>query len=906
MLDDVRFRLRALFRRNTAEDDLDDELRFHLERAVERNVAAGCSRREARRRARLEFGPLDAVKDDCRQSWGIRQLDALRDDVVLALRLIRKHPALSAVSAISLAIGIGLNTALFALLDATLLRRLPVDRPEQLVDVFTSEVDGFAWYGSSYPDYLDLRGSVQALSGLVGYVPAMGAVRTGDRSRAMPVEAVTGNYFQALGVPAAHGRVLSPDDDRPGAAPVVVVSSAFWSAAFDRDPGAMGRPLRIGGRRYTIVGVAPEGFAGMTAPMLTPALWTPMARIDDVQPAVLHTGSSAPDVPVLENRARRWMLLKGRLREGETASTAAADLNRVMQALAATYPDSNAGFRVTLIPTRDVATHPIFEGRLRAGAAGLLVLMGLVLLIACANVAGLLLARASARQQEIGLRLAIGAGRGRLLRQQLVESSVLALLGAAGGAALAWGLLQGLGAVRVPLLLPVALDLSLNGRVLGMSAALATGAGIAAGLPPAWIGTRTSRPGEPAGRGPAWSIRGRRWNPGRALVTLQIAVSLVLLVMAGLLARNLQAFSRIEPGFPAPTIASVTVALELIGYHENEAARFFERARERVLALPAVLAVARASRAPLAINFNQDPIGPADGQAADAETLVVETVTVGETYFDALGVPIVEGRRFDDTVDTPRAPRAAIVNQALARRLWPGASAVGRRIRSGGADGTRPAVEVVGVVRDYKVRFLQEPPTPYVHYAASQRPADVATAAVLLARTEGDPAALGAAMQRELRELDSGVLFYEGLTLRDHVASQLLPARLLAAIVGAAGLVAVGLAAVGLYGVVACAIVRRTREIGIRMALGATRRHVLGFVVRQCAVVVGVGVVLGSAAAFLAARATASVLFFGIDATDPLAWGGAIVVSIAVGVAAHVVPALRAVGVAPSVALRSE
>ena len=236
MLDDLRFRLRTLFRRGDAEDDLDDELRFHLERATEQHLARGLSRREACRQAQLAFGSIDFVKEDCRHSWGIRQLDALRQDGTFALRLIRKHPALSAISAISLALGIGLNTTLLALLDATLLRRLPVDRPEQLVDVYTSEVDGFAWYGSSYPDYLDLRRGARALSGLVGYVPAMGAVRTGDRSRALPVEAVTGNYFQVFGVPAAHGRVLLPDDDRPGAAPVVVVSSAFWSTAFDRDP----------------------------------------------------------------------------------------------------------------------------------------------------------------------------------------------------------------------------------------------------------------------------------------------------------------------------------------------------------------------------------------------------------------------------------------------------------------------------------------------------------------------------------------------------------------------------------------------------------------------------------------------------------------------------------------------
>ena len=294
MLKDLRFRLRALVRRGHAEDDLDDELRFHLERAVEQHVARGLSVREARRRARLAFGPIDAVKDDCRQSWGIRQIDIFRRDMACALRLIRKHPALSAIAAVSLAIGIGLNTALFALVDATLLRRLPVDRPEQIVDVYTSATDGFAWYGSSHPDYLDLRDGARALAGLVGYAPAMAAVGSGGESRVTPGEVVTGNYFRVLGVPVARGRALSPDDDRPGAAPVVVISAAFWSAAFGADPGAVGRTLRIGGRPYTIVGVAPARFGGMTAPVLTPDFWVPMTWIDDLQPLVFERPGRPP------------------------------------------------------------------------------------------------------------------------------------------------------------------------------------------------------------------------------------------------------------------------------------------------------------------------------------------------------------------------------------------------------------------------------------------------------------------------------------------------------------------------------------------------------------------------------------------------------------------------------------
>ena len=905
MLDDFRFRLRTLFRRNAAEDDLDDELRFHLERAAEQHEARGLSAREARRRARLEFGQVDAVKDDCRQSWGIRQLDALQQDVAQALRLIRKHPALSAVAAVSLAIGIGLNTALFALLDATILRRLPVDRPEQLVDVYTSDVDGFSWYGSSYPDYLDLRRGARTLAGLVGYVPAVGAVRTGDRTRALAGEAVTGNYFQLLGVPAAHGRTLRPDDDRPGSTPVVVISSGLWSDLYGEDPEVVGRSFRIGGRSYAIVGVAPEGFGGLTPPILTPAFWMPMTWVDDVQPTVMHNGSPAPGATRLESRGLRWLFVKGRLRDGDTAAGDAEDLNGVMQTLEAAFPDSNEGLRVTVVPTGDVSTHPMFEDRLRAGALSLLALIGLVLLIACANVAGLLLARASARRREIGLRLAIGASRGRLLRQLLVESTVLALLGVAGGVALAWGLLAGLGAVRVSLLVPVALDLSLTGRVLAVSIVVAVGAGIAAGLMPAWTGTRSSVLGELAGRGLDWSIGGRRWGLRQALVALQIAVCLVLLVMAGLLARNLLVTSRIEPGFSAAGTASVTMALGLSGYDHDDAERFFERARGQVRALPGVQAVARASRAPLSLNFSRSDIAPADAPVPDPRSIAVETVAVGAEYFDAVGVPILEGRPFDDAIDTAGSRRVAIVNEALAQRFWPGRSAVGRRIRPAGADDNQRAAEIVGVVRNYKVRFLQEPPTPYVHFAASQSRANLLPAPVLLARTGSDAGVLGAAMQGALRAIDPDVVFLEGLTLRDNVASQLLPAQLLAAMLGAAGLVAVWLAAIGLYGVIACAIVRRTQEIGIRMALGATHRDVLLLVVRQGAAVVAIGAAIGSVAAFAAARTTAGVLF-GIDAGDTLAWSGALVVLLAVGALAHALPAGRAVRVAPSTALRAE
>ena len=901
MLDDLRYRLRKLFRRRAAEEYLDDEVRFHLERAVEHHVARGLSPREARRQARLAFGPVDAVKDDCRESWGIRQLDALRQDAAYALRLIRKHPGFATIAAASLAIGIGLNTTLFALVDATLSKRLPVERPEQLVEVYMRLIEGDAYYGGSYADYLDLRRDTNTLADLMGYVPAMGAIRTGDEAQLILGEAVTGNYFQMLGVLSLRGRVLLPHDDRPGAERAVVISAAFWSAAFDNDPGVVGRTIRLGGQPHTVVGVAPEDFRGMTAPVLSPRFWMPMAWIDEVQPIVMTTSRRSPGATPLERRGLRWMFLKGRLREGATATAAAADLNGLMRALAETYPDSNEDFGVTVIPTRDVAAHPMLDHQLRVGAASLLALLGLVLLIACANVAGLLVARASARRREIGLRLAVGASRARLLRQLLVESVLLSLLGVAGGVALAWGLLQMLGGIRAALLIPIEFDLALNGRVVGLSVALATAAGIGAGLAPAWTATRSSVVSELSGNVRTWSLGGRGWSLRQALVTLQIAVSLVLLVVAGLLARNLAVASGVDPGFPAAHVASVTIGLGLTGYDEDEAARFFERARERVRTLPGVQAVSRASRAPLSVNFFRTGIRPVDDQPARAAAVPTETVSVGAAYFDALGVALLSGRRFDDSTDTATSPPVAIVNEAFAKRFWPDRSAVGHRVRIGGDESE---VEIVGVVSDYKVRFLQEPPTPYLHAPTAQQ-GELVTASVLLARTAGDAGALGRAIQRELRAIDPDVVFWEGLSLRDKVASQLLPRQLLAGTLAAGGLAAVWLAAIGLYGVIAYAVVRRTREIGIRMALGATRGDVLGLVVRQGAVMLGLGTVAGATLAFVAARATAGLLF-GIDPSDALAWGGAVAVLVGVGALAHAVPALRAVRVAPSVALRAE
>ena len=380
-----------------------------------------------------------------------------------------------------------------------------------------------------------------------------------------------------------------------------------------------------------------------------------------------------------------------------------------------------------------------------------------MLLIACANVAGLLLARASARRREIGLRLAVGASRARLLRQLLVESLLLSLLGVAGGVALAWGLLQVLGGIRAAILIPIEVDLALNGRVVGLSVAMAALAGIGAGLAPACTATRRSVLAEMSGETPPRSLGGRWWSLRQALVTLQVAVSLVLLVMAGLLARNLLVTSSLDPGFPAANVASVTVGLGLSGYDEDDAERFLELARERVRALPGVAAVGQASRAPLSVNYARTGITRIDDQADAAAAVPTELVRIGAGYFEALGVPLLEGRIFDEVTDTSTSPPVAIVTRAFAARFWPDRSAVGQRVRVGNDERD---VEIVGVVSDYKVRFLREPPTPYFHLPTAQQSLGMGlNASVLLARSEegaGAGAALGELIQRELRAIDSG------------------------------------------------------------------------------------------------------------------------------------------------------
>jgi macrolide transport system ATP-binding/permease protein len=816
-------------------------------------------------------------------------------DVRYALKWLVRSPGFAAVAVLSLAIGIGFNTALFSIVDALLFRPLPIADPSRIVDVYTRGVDGDTYATNSYPDYLDFKSRNAVFSDLLGYSPSIGAVKAGDRSRMALGEVVTGNYFQVLGVSAAVGRTLLPEDDRPDAPRVTIISHALWQREYGRDPAVLGRTLLIHGQPYAIVGVAPQAFTGLV-PMLQPELWTPIAWVEDVDPAGFQdVGPSPSGTTRLDRRGQRWLFVKGRLKDGETAARADANLKVVMSQLAVEHPQTNEHRPVST--AANVRIHPAADRMLKPVAAGLMIAIGLVLFVACANVANMLLARASGRRKEIGIRLAIGASRARLIRQFLTEGIVLAALGALTGITLAAFAVQAIAALPLPMPVPVALSLHIDLRVILFTTAVATAAGLLAGVAPALRATRVDLASDMKGDA-LLAKAGRRWTIRDGLVVVQTAVTLVLLVAAGLLTRSILQAQRVDLGFRADGAVALGTELGLVGYNAEKASQLLARAAERIGAIPGVSSVSRAVRQPLAINYNRDTVFFPERAGPDYRGTTISATWIDDKYFVTLGVPVLRGRNFT-TSESPTSSRVAIVNEAFVRRYWPGEDGLGKRFRTRTADG--PEFEVVGVSADYKVETVGEKPTPYIHYALGQRRF---SGEVLIARTSADSGALLAAMRREVLALEPNAIFLDNQTMEAQVAANLLPARLAAQTLGLVGLVATILAAIGLYGVIAYAVGRRTREIGIRMALGATPRDVLRMVMRQGLGIVALGVGAGLALSWVAARAIASALY-GVGAADPAAWGTAVVVMLGAAALANYLPARRAARLEPSAALRN-
>ena len=734
-------------------------------------------------------------------------MDRLTQDLRFAVRRLLKKPLFTSVAIVSLAVGIGANTAIFSLVNSIMLRDLPVDAPEELVDIYRSIV-GFSHATFAYPDYVDLKREGSEVFSDVA-LSRLAFVQTDVEGgvEMVPAELVSGNFFPMLGVDAAVGRTLLPEDDvSPGGHPVVMLGYAYWENRYARDPGAVGQDIRLNGRNYTIVGVAPREYTGNLRGLM-PGVYATMMMVGQLNPG---------DFDELENRGSQSSFLKGRLAPGATFAEADAWGDRQAVLFKEQFPNQRTGDQeITMVKTADVIMNPMID-RFIVPAAGLMMgVVGLVLLIACANLASFLLAQAADRRKEIALRLALGARRGRIIQQLLTESVLLAGVGGLAGFGVSALLLKLLVTADLPLPFPIALDLAADRTVLGFSLALTLGAGMFFGLVPALQASNAdvapTLKDEGTGGGKA-----KRVTLRSALVVTQVAVSLVLLVGSGLFLRSLQARLDVDPGFGYEPAAVMTFATPTDKYNEEETRVFMRALQEEVAQLPGITAVGLTADLHLSALNNMsmhivvDGVEPPPG----AEFHNVEWAGVTPGFFGAAGVQILQGRNFNQSDDSDAA-RVAIVSEAMAARFWPGESVIGRTLRQQDTDYT-----VVGLARDAKVRSLGETPRPFIYRNYEQASGSAMT---LVAATTGDDQQAVLDVLTLARQKEPELLVMETKTMARHLAVSLLPHRLSAVIISAFGVIALLLASIGLYGVVSYAVSTRSREVGIRLALGGHR-----------------------------------------------------------------------------------
>ncbi len=820
-------------------------------------------------------------------------------DLAFGARLLARRPAFTAVALCSLAIGMGLNTTLFSVVNAVLLRATPVERPERLVEIYSSASADMPHLTSSYPDYLSLREGAPAFADVAAHAFVRGILSTGGQPVLSMGEAVSANYFDLLGVHPALGRgFLAEEAAAPGAGPVIVLSHGLWQRRFAARLTVLGETLELSGVKYQVVGVAPASFAG-TLPGLQPDFWTPLSMVDSLNFAGIQsvTGEE-PEASRLQRRGQRFLFLKGRLAEGRTIEEARAQVETVFARLEREFPRTNEKVKPSLLPATSVRFHPLLDGYVKAASAALLAAVGLVLLIACANVANLLLARASTRRRELALRAALGASRGRLVRQLLGESLVLAAAG--GGLGLLSAYWTGRLLSRLPfdaLPLPLRFEVGLDWRVLAFAGGACLLTTLLFGLAPAWSASRPelvpALKDDVAGEGG----RRRRVTLRDALVVGQLATSLALLVAGALLLRGFVTARGADLGFDPTHVSTLGFNLQMNGYDLERALALRRQALEDLRALPGVQAVGLASRLPLAPDVSMESALVRGHHQPGDDPTPLDAVEIGPGYFDAVGVPLLAGRAISED-DVAGQRKVVVINEACAKRYWPGQSALGQRMYFNGYD--HEPHEVVGVARDHKVRSVGEEPRAYLHF-----PAAPSRSVTLVARSAAAATAALPTLRAALLRLEPSIVFTEDATAGDVAATTLAPTRVGAMLLGAFGALALLLAAVGLYGVIAYSVSLRTREIGVRMALGARRDDVLRLVLGHGTRLALLGVVLGAAASALVARLLEALLY-GVSALDPLAYAGASLVLLLVAAGANLAPALAAARIDPLRALRSE
>lgn len=816
-------------------------------------------------------------------------MDALQN-LRQTFRTLRGSPGFTAAVVLSLALGIGVNTAVFSWIDAALLRPLPIAEPERVVSIHTRLANSPNYVTVSYPNFLDYREATRdVFSELVVYRPAKFSLVSGDEPELVPGQLVSTSYFELLGLRPAAGRFIRPEENAvPGRQPVVVLGHGLWRRRFGGDPGLIGQTIDLNGRKFTVIGVAPPGFRG--ARVLEPAeLWVPLTMYREVLPTRLAN--------IIDRRRAIILFCLGRLQPGVDIAEADAAMKTVARRLEQEYPDDNKGRTLALLPIQQFTISPNYRGNYVLAGAVLMAVVGLVLLTACANVANLLLARWLGRRKEVAVRLALGASRPQLLRQLLTESLTLSLLGGAAGLLVADLVRRVLWYSR-PAAVPESLEVGLNPRVLVFTLVLALLTGVLFGVAPALQSSRPDLVSTLRSQGAGAGRQGGRFGTRNLLVILQVAVSLISLIGAGLFLASARAAEKIDPGFDSARMLVVTFDVGAQGYDEARGEQFYRQVIDRVKALPGVREAAVAEYAVLlgdvGLSRTVIPVGkePPPGEIG----YPVQINGVSDRFFETAGIPILRGRGFLEA-DRKDSRPVAVINEEMAAHLWPDEDPVGRQFQFFGTPGS---LEVVGVARNSKYGFLGEKAPMYLYLPIAQSYASEAT---LHVRTEGDPAGLTGPMRQVVQTLDPRLPMADLKTGSRVMDDALWAPRTAARLLGAFGLLALALAAIGIYGVMSYLVRQGRREIAVRIALGAQRGDVLVQVIRRGMILVGIGIAAGLLAAFALVR-LAGALLYGTAPTDPMTWGVAAVILAVVALIATWLPARRAAATDPSLVLR--
>jgi len=882
MLSDLLFRLRSLFRPHAAETDLDDELSFHRQRQLEKYLQSGLPHAEAMRRVRLEFGGTDQIKEECRDARGIGFVETTMQDLRYGLRTLRKSPGFTSVALFTLALGIGANTAIFSVVYGVLLRPLPFTDPARIV-VLNETTPRVGLVSVSYPNFLDWRAQSRTFSAMAGVNTVSFNLAGISRPENIRGEAVSPNFFEITGVRPILGRVFTAAEEKPGAAPVLLLSYPLWQSHFGADPNVLGRKITLDSTTYTVVGVLPPGFR-----------W--IEQCDVLEP-IGAWATSASDVAHRDERGD--LVVVGRLAPDATLPHARAEMEGIAARLARAFPQANDQFGVALQPLRD-----LFVGDIRPAILILLGAVVLVLLIACANVANLFLMRAAGRTRELALRFAIGAGRGRIVRQLMAESFLVAGFGGIAGVALAY---SGIGAIvrLIPANMLAGAAVGLNGPVLLFSAAVALLSMFAFGLAPALHSTSADFQSQlkDGARTAGAGVRQQRWRA--LLAAAEVSLALVLLVGAGLMMKSLYRLLSVDPGFHAPHVLTMRMSLNTDQYQKDPAVlAFWDRLLPGVRALPGVESAALGTNIPLTdqhwrtdITIEGLPI-PQPGSFPHPD---IHIVTPG--YFGTLGVRLLQGRDFVEA-DTADTPRVALINSQLAARFYPGQNPVGKRFIFGRPSGnsSKRLTTIVGVVSDTRLYGIANPARLEVYVPLRQ----FASGGMgLLVKSAADPAALTSAIRATVASIDRDQPIYRIATVDQLIAGSVSTRRITVVLLGLFSTLALILAAVGIYGVISYSVAQRTREIGIRVALGAQREDVLRLILAQGAKIALAGVVLGAAASFALTRWMTNLLYE-VSAADPSTFAAVALGLALVAMLACYLPARRTLRLDPLAALRHE